>query len=336
MNCSWYCIVFTFLICSCLPHRSFEQTRHPQAPDYVKERYWIALPWTKDTGDTIPNGCSTPENQKQAYADVFYVHPTGYLAGSNWNADLNRKRLNKRSDYFVQLQATAFNTSARIYAPRYRQAILRSYYNDKNGPKALNLAYTDVKASFDQYMQHWNNGRPFMLAGHSQGSTHLIRLIKEEIEGKHIQQQMVAAYVIGMPVTDTTFKTLPIADSATQVHCYITWNTYRWGAPLREYDYFKGGKVVNPLNWTTNGSYTPAEMNLGGVTFKFKRIDTAVCDAQEHTTTLWIHKPKKPGYYKIGNSYHLYDYNLFYMNIRQNALTRTAAYLKKYKLNSTL
>ena len=328
------CIAF-ILICvvnSCAPYRSFEKTKHPEVPDYSKESSWVALPWRHDIGDTIPPGCTIPQNQEHAEVDVFFIHPTGYILGSNWNASIGNKRVNNRTNNMIKIQATVYNAAGKLYAPRYRQAILKAFLDHKQGPKALDLAYTDVKASFEYYLKHWNNGRPFIIAGHSQGSRHIERLIKEFIDGKDLQKQLVAAYPIGMPVSDTLFKFLPASDSASQINCYISWNTFKWGTILAQGEYFRGGVSVNPLSWKRDEVYAKASLNSGGVPLTFNRLDTCVCDAQNNNGILWVHKTSKRGYWSIGKSYHLCDYNLFYMNIRDNAMLRTTVYLKRKKI----
>ncbi|MBC7451129.1 MAG: DUF3089 domain-containing protein [Cytophagales bacterium] len=314
---------------ACMPHRGFEKYKQTAAPDYSDEINWIALPWRKDVADSVPKGCTIPENQDEAEIDVFYIHPTAYVLGSRWNVKLTNTSINKRSERITKIQATAFNACGKVYVPRYRQAAFRAFLNEKNGPKALDLAYTDVKASFEYYMKHWNKGRPFILTGHSQGALHLERLLKELIDGTALQKRMVAAYVIGMPIKDTAFKHIPLATNAAQTHAYVTWNTFKWGAVPKASNHFIGGSCINPFTWKADTSYAAASLNHGGVPYTFKRVDAAVCDAKNNNGILWIHKPKKGGYVAVGKSYHLSDYSFFYMNIRENALLRTKTYLAK-------
>ena len=314
---------------SCTPFRSYEKIKHPQAPDYSDEKNWVALPWRHDAVDSIPSGCTIPENQKRSEADVFYVYPTSYILGINWNASVTDKKVNRKSTYATMIQASVFNASGKVYVPRYRQAVLKAFIDKEQGSKALDLAYSDVKASFEYYIKHWNKGRPFIIAGHSQGSKHIERLIREFIDGKELQNQLIAAYAIGMPVADTTFKHIPAADSASQINCYISWNTFKWGTHLKADEYFNGGVCINPLTWKRDEVYANRKLNHGGVSLYFKRIDTSVCDAQSNRGILWVHKVSKRGYWSIGKSYHLCDYNLFYMNIRENALLRATTYLSR-------
>lgn len=314
---------------SCLPSRTFEHAKHPSEPDYADENSWIALPWRFDAADCVPQGCPTPDRQDTASVDVFYVYPTAYILGTKWNAKISNTKILARAGTITESQASVYNHTGKVYAPLYRQAILKSFFNDKSGPQALNLAYTDVKKAFLYYLNHWNKGRPFIIAGHSQGSNHLIRLLREEIDGKDIQKQLVAAYLIGMPVADTTFNELPLSQTPAATGCYVSWNTFKYGTVLKPGEYFAGGTCTNPLTWNTDTNYVASALNPGGAPLQLNRIDTALCDAKINNGILWVHKPDKKGYIHLGKSYHLCDYSLFYMSIRNNAKVRTDAYFKK-------
>ena len=321
--------VFFYIIQSCLPSRTFDHAKHPEKPDYADEQSWIALPWRFDAADCVPQDCPTPDRQDSAAVDVFYVYPTAYVIGTKWNAKITNPSLIARIGTITESQASAFNGSCKVYAPLYRQAILKAFLNHKSGPKALDLAYSDVKDAFDYYIKHWNEGRPFIIAGHSQGSNHLIRLLKEEIDGKDIQKRMIAAYLIGMPVTDSTFNSIPLAENAHQLNGYISWNTFKYGTKLKPKEYFAGGTCINPLTWNADSTYVPASLNPGGAPIKLNRIDTNICDAKINNGILWVNKPKKKGYIRLGKSYHLCDYSLFYLSIRNNVQTRTQNYFSK-------
>ena len=320
-----YCVIL-ILVQGCLPSRTFDHAKHPEKPDYSDEESWIALPWRFDAADCIPQNCPTADGQDSALVDVFYVYPTAYVIGTKWNAKITNKKILARIGTITESQASVYNVSCKVYAPLYRQAVLKSFLNDKSGPKALDLAYSDVKDAFSYYMTHWNEGRPFIIAGHSQGSNHLIRLLQEEIDGKEIQNKMIAAYLIGMPVTDSTFKSIPLAQNEYQLNAYVSWNTFRYGTILKPTEYFAGGTCINPLTWNTDTTYAASFLNPGGSPNQLDRIDTNVCDAKINNSILWVNKPKKRGYVHLGKSYHLCDYSLFYLSIRNNVATRTQHY----------
>ncbi|MDP6909269.1 MAG: DUF3089 domain-containing protein, partial [Flavobacteriales bacterium] len=171
----------------------FDQEVHPVAPDYQQTSSWSALPFRDDVADVLPkNEEWIDDSLKQV--DVFYVHPTMYQKGPLWNASLGMKKINRKVDkYPVRLQASVFNASCRVYAPRYRQAVVSVFYeSSKDGEKALDLAYQDVKRAFLFFLENYNKGRPFIVAGHSQGTHHTRRLVQELVDTTDLRHRMVA------------------------------------------------------------------------------------------------------------------------------------------------
>lgn len=311
---------------------SSKEKKHNPQPDYSQEKFWIALPARHDIGDTIPPGCAIAENQANAHADVFYVHPTVYAGANPTNADLDNKRINKKCDECVMYQATPFNNCARIYAPRYRQAHLKSFTRkNQQGEIALDTAYADVKNAFEYYLANYNQGRPIMLVGHSQGAYHVARLLEEFFDGKPLKQKLIAAYTIGMDVRADRFKEISVCDSASQTGCFIVWNSVLWGQDtVGPYKRFRGVTCVNPLTWTRDTSVSENALHLGAVPFKFRAVQPHMLRTKIHGTLLWVtftDPSLKKGFYHLGTNYHVSDINLFYMNIRDNAELRVKTYL---------
>ena len=122
----------------CNPTR-FSASPCPPAPNYAQLEHWSALPSKKDPSDDCPRGLKN--NQTNAPADVFFIHPTTYTEKPEteflWNQDLRDASLNKVVDESpMRFQASAFNAAGKIYAPRYRQAhysvFLTPHKDDKN------------------------------------------------------------------------------------------------------------------------------------------------------------------------------------------------------------
>lgn len=304
-------------------------------PVYSSESYWIALPWRHDIADTLPQDCPTKEDQANAQVDVFYVHPTVYLSGSAWNGNLDDKKLNQRCNNCVMHQATPFNSCAKVYAPRYRQAVLRSFTkDDPKGKEALDTAYADVKKAFEYYLAHYNNGRPIILAGHSQGAYHVGRLMEDFFTGKPLLKQLVAAYPIGFDTKKNRYADIPVGDSASQTGCFVTWNTVAWGQDTTgPYTRYRGAACVNPLTWKQDAAVAENKLHLGAVPFDWKKkTGKHLLRTKIHGSLLWItftDPSLKKGFYHFGTNYHVSDVNLFWMNIRENAELRTKAYLSK-------
>ncbi len=156
---------------------SYESASQPPVPDYSQERNWAALPTVKDQADLTPKGLK--DGQATAIADVFYVHPTIYSdtrkGNDQWNASLADEKLNESvDDTAIKNQASIFNAAGRVYAPRYRQAHLNVFRRrgTEVAEGALDLAYQDVLAAFDYFLENYNEGRPIIIASHSQGTLH--------------------------------------------------------------------------------------------------------------------------------------------------------------------
>ena len=322
--------------CSAVPRGHFVTT-HTLDPDYKLAANWAALPTTKDSADAVPMA-TWKDQQATSPVDVFFVHPTTYVghAGQHdWNAPLDDEKLNLHTDETtIRYQASLFNGAGRIYAPRYRQAHLHCFYEhkkNKDADEALDLAYEDVKSAFHYYMEHYNQGRPFIIAAHSQGTLHAAHLIKEEIENKPAQQQLIAAYLPGMPVRADYFKSIQPCHTPDETGCFCTWRTFRKGYVPKKY-HQEGQDIVvtNPVTWNDSKPVSEKQEQLGGVLRDFHKVWPGLVETQIHDDLLWINKPKFPGsFFFMTKNYHIADYNFFYADVRQNAETRVNAYLKK-------
>src|ERR1700721_365294 len=187
------------------PPAPFEKTAPPTAPDYARAQAWLAFPGRSGFERSAPMG-DIPIREVDAVADVFFIHPTTYLKNDVWNVPIDAHT--RFGGPGLLNQASAFNGCCRIYAPHYRQATLKAL-NDSRA--AVDLAFGDVERAFRWYMAHENHGRPFILASHSQGSAHAVRLLQQDILGTPVQHQLIAAYVIGAFVpTDFTTLGLPV------------------------------------------------------------------------------------------------------------------------------
>ncbi len=307
-------------------------------PDYSREESWAVLPSKKENADSVPSCCGFINSEDTSSIDVFFVYPTSYITTTEisyeWNAWASDRSINKKTDEgSILYQASVFNGTGKIYAPRYRQAHLGSFFTAKDdGRKALYLAYSDVKRSFEYYLEHYNHGRPVIIASHSQGTRHATQLLQDFFDGKTLKNQLVAAYLIGMPVYDSLFTVLKQCKDSEETGCYVTWRTFAR-------DYFPPHYVkpvveavcTNPLTWTTDSLYAPASLNKGGILKNFNKIVPGISDAQVLDGVVRISKPHFPGSFLFNlKNYHIVDYNLFYVNIRENAQLRKKMFLKKH------
>jgi hypothetical protein len=317
------------------------------AEAYAKPDMWIARPdkpgnpalWT-------PTGYTPAADPKAA---VFFIHPTSFLDTKTWNAPLDNADANNRAALFLRGQASAFNGVGAIWAPRYRQATFGAFLTNKAAAQqALDFAYRDVLASFDQFVAQAGD-RPIILAGHSQGALHLSRLLVDRIAGQPIARRIVAAYVVGWPVSvtaDLPRMGLPACAAADQAGCILSWQSFAEPAdPSLIVDTFDatagftgqpraGTPMVctNPLTGRPNDS-APASANLGTLipdqNFQSARLVTqsvpARCDGRG-VLLIGRDAPDFGQYVLPGNNYHVFDYSLFWANIRQDAERRLKAH----------
>ncbi len=333
-----YLCLMTFFSCSpkhILFTTNYQFKSTTGKPDYSNLNYWASHPWKKDNADNIP---SSIKNKKiDSVADVFFIYPTTYTDAAmpmGWNADIDNEEVNKRTDNTTILyQASVFNQHCRIFAPRYRQANLKAFYTTEKSAadKAFDVAYEDIKTAFEYYLKNYNHGSPIIIASHSQGTLHAGRLLKEFFEDKPLQQKLVCAYIIGLPVFVNYFSKIKPCEDLTATECFVSWRTFEQGyiAPFVQQEK-KKAYVTNPLTWKISEEFAPAELNKGGILKNFDKVIPGLVHAQVHGSVLWVNKPKFFGSALLNiKNYHIVDYNLFYMNIRENVQTRIESFLKK-------
>jgi hypothetical protein len=213
------------------------------APDYIKDSAWLCLPGRADPCSTplattglSPSGYgakseSTPA--KDPPLDCFYVYPT-VSRDRGMNSDLNVSEEKSATE----VQFARFASVCRTYAPVYRQMTVGAVLAyaggaDITGP--ANLAYGDVAAAWHNYLATKNNGRPFVLIGHSQGSAILQQLIAREIEtNPAVAARMKLAIIPGFnllvppgKLVGGTFKKIPLCSRPGETGCAISWESFR-------------------------------------------------------------------------------------------------------------
>lgn len=318
---------------SWIPRRTDNNSKRTPSlrpPDYSSLHDWAAHPWKKDFADSVASFI-TPRIV-DSVVDVFFIHPTSYtenLYRAAWNASLDDETLNHKTDFgSIFNQASVFNQHARIFAPRYRQAHLKAFFfrENENCAPALDTAYSDVKRAFLFYMQHFNQGRPIIIASHSQGTLHAVKLLQEYFDGKALQKQLICAYLVGWPVKTDDFNYIPAGDSATQLGCYVTWRSYQYGY-TDNFAQLVPGKIacINPISWRNDTIFTSASEHIGGTHKNLSEVYSGIVQARvnKELGILWVYAPKETihKYGRIKN-YHVGDYNLFYLDIRENAQKR--------------
>ena len=332
-----------------VPSTPFAPPAEPGAPDYASPAAWVARPGMRnDPSRWTPAG--VPAVARPAAA-VFYVPPTTYLSRSRWNAPLDDAEANDRLRLFTSSQASAFNAVGSVWAPRYRQATIGAFLtSEADAGKALDFAYRDVERAFAAFLAAAPANRPIILAGHSQGALHLTRLLAEHVAGRPVAQRIVAVYAIGWPISieaDLPALGLPACRRAGQARCLISWQSFAEPAdPSQILDVYnksigltgrprRGTAMlcINPLTGASAGA-APASANRGALVPTAGLSDATLvpgkvparCDPRG----LLLIGEAPAGYGRFvlrGENYHVFDYALFWANLRADAEARLATYL---------
>ena len=326
------------------------------APDYSLIENWAAHPDTSDPADLSPEGVTVP-GQGDLPIDVFFVHPTGYLTPISWISPMDLDSGTEENiDWVMANQASAFNGCCNVYAPRYRQANIFAYLgSEEERERILGFAYQDVKSAFEYYLNNNNNGRPFILASHSQGTHHSMHLLSDIIDNSDLHERMVAAYLIGavnIPLSPEWFaemENIEPCNNASDLGCVIHWDTIPDGGSVLERP--APSVCTNPLLWSLGEEAASVEQHAGIVipqhsynlffsgsedTAQGKIFDSlaapilGLTGAQCRDGTLFVERLEDPAFGEsgfAGASYHLFDYSMFYMNIHENARFRSETFL---------
>lgn len=332
---------------------SFADQAQPRAPDYAEAGAWAARPSQEGAAAQAAPGASAADHRPAV--DVFYVHPTTYRSTERWNQDIADTATNAWTDgSVIARQAGIFNGCCRVFAPRYRQASSLAFRNMATGGEAaFALAYGDVLRAFDNYIRHDNHGRPFILAGHSQGARHISQLLEDRIDGKALGKRMVIAYVVGIDLVEgdfgTRYKSLKTCRTPAETGCVVAWNSILPGADLTKfaaassarfvarYGMRPGGAAlcINPLTFDAAQPAATTESSRGAVpgdpdATPLQPLRPRAVSARCEMGFLVVEPAPNLGLKALpGGSMHYHDYGLFYADIRANIGTRINAYLGK-------
>jgi hypothetical protein len=335
-----------------VPSAPFRAVPLPAGAAYAQARMWIARPDIPGNPSLwLPPGFRPPPAAANG-ASIFFVHPTSFLESTAWNAPVDDAESQERAALFVRSQASAFNSVGQVWAPKYRQAAFGAFLTGRaDARRALDFAYRDVLAAYEEFLREAPADRPIILAAHSQGSAHLMRLLQERVRGAPEARRVVAAYLIGWPVSltvDLPALPLPACARPDQAACLLSWQSFAEPADPSQitdvYDESAGpggaGRARTPMLCTNpltgaQGGEAPASRNLGTLVPNADMSEAAfrrgAVPARCGTRGFLLigdndALPAMGPYALPGNNYHVYDYALFWANIRADAERRLAAF----------
>ena len=335
-----------------VPSADFVEQAPLEANAYQDPEMWFSRPgigtsdparWqpaTRGEGRSIP----APADPTSNFA-VFFVHPTSFLDRTTWNAPLNDTESQKIAKIYVRGMASPFNQASEIWAPRYRQATFGAFLTDsEEATQALEAAYADVKQAYEFFAATVDDDTPIVLVGHSQGSLHLLRLLREEVSGSPISSRIAAIYSIGWPISvnhDLPALGFPACATANQARCILSWSSFAEPADpssvMESYSNSLGfdgamrgdSKILctNPLTGTIDGA-AAANLNLGTLVpednFSTGELVPSYVSARcDERGLLLIGPPPEMGSAVLpGNNYHVYDIPLFWKNTQDDVVRR--------------
>lgn len=337
------------LAAALVPSVSFAESKVATGPDYARLAAWDANPaLATDAARWTPVGFAAAPHPRVA---VFFVTPTAYLGRDRWTMPLDDPATNARTQLYLRSQASVFNGIGTIWAPKYRQASFGAFLTVKpDAARALDLAYRDVERAFAAFLAAAPADAPIVLAGHSQGSLHLLRLLKEHVAGTPLARRIVAVYAVGWPISltaDLPALGLPACGTPEATECVLAWQSFAEPADntdiRRAFDAVpsltgaprKGTPLLctNPLLGKPSRVAVPAARNIGSLVpaadLNSARVVAggigARCLASDVVSI--GSPPAGFGQYVLpGNNYHVYDYMLFWANIRADVERRVSAF----------
>lgn len=334
------------LVGQATPKGHFEAKAAGGGPDYASAASWIARPGLDpDPSAWLPERSITAVATKPAA--LFFVHPTTYLERDRWNAPLDDRQSQERAALFVRSQASAFNQVAEIWAPKYRQAAYGAFLlKNEDATLALDLAYGDVTRAFDAFLAEIGPAQPILLAAHSQGSLHLLRLLADRRSA--LKGRLVAAYVAGWPVgiqADLPATGLQPCAQPDQAGCVLSWQSFAEPASTALVtgawvgtDGLTGARrnrgdmlCVDPVSGRRDGQSQPGD-NPGTLVPSADLASAILVPGQVGSRCdrgfllIGGTVPAMGPYILPGNNYHVYDYALFWGAVRRDAARRLKAW----------
>ena len=308
--------------------------------DYSKKANWYQIPEiTKDV-------------------DTFYIYATAYILGSLEDgapdyATIDNAEMIAGVANEYMAHSSAYEESTNVFVPYYRQSGMRHagevWKRDGNIDAAImGMSYDDVTAALDYYFENYNEGRPFIIAGHSQGSA-MTKLVLKNYFKDHPEyyERMVAAYVIGYAVTKDDLAANPhlkFATGETDTGVIVSWNTE--GVKNVEENastavLLPGAISINPLNWKLDDTYAPASENLGSYMPNAETGIYEICDvgadaqvvpSRGVVVTKAQAEAMPEEVLAVAAAYfgpdgrHADDYSFYFNNIKANVAKRIEAY----------
>ena len=317
---------------------SFEDFKISDPPNYEILKSWAVHP--ENDSDIF---FDIKYQNSKLPVDIFFIYPTmlSNKKDTSWNADIyDEKTRNYILESTVKYQSSAWYSTGNLYVPFYRQAHLRVFRESfwKNGgEQAYEMAYEDIKQAFRIFLKKYNNNRPIIIAGHSQGAGHAKRILQDFFDNKPLEKKLIAAYLVGTKITDKDFRSIKLMKNENETGGFVTWNTYRLMSERKAKkavytvspEWIEGALCSNPITW--NSSKNSNYEDHKGFLYLNNKIYPNTVKIHDIDSKVYVKLPKMGVLKKILVSsvkdYHKADINLFWEDIRLNSINRAKNYL---------
>ena len=334
MNINKLLFSFIFLLFSCglkkklnyssefiIPDQEFNDSEVIIPIDYNDEKNWAFRSDKHDFNRLIPKNYSI-NNQKKINVSVFFIHPTTLFSSKKWNADTSHFLNNNIIDLFLENQASVFAGITDLYVPHYREMHIYSYTDTINGIKAFNIAYNDIEKSFKYFLKNKKTDK-FIIAAHSQGTNHAKKLINEYIYTKvDLRRELIMSYLIGMDINKNEML-IDLCQNPTQLNCFLNWRSFNESYYPNDWNYGENYISINPITYTNDTLWSDKKQH-DGILFPNQKIFLKrSISVRNEKGLLWINFDNNLILNNFKKkSYHNADFNLFWVNIRQNLIKR--------------
>ena len=272
-----------------IPNKDFNDSIKYQALDYSDAENWMFYENKNDPKKILPKNYKN-ENDSLYDVSVFYVHPTTLYDGTSWNADTSFFKNNKLLRLCLENQASVFAGITKLYAPHYREMHIYSYTDTVNGYKAFDVAYQDVLQAFKHFINE-NPSNPIIIAAHSQGTNHAVRLINDYISLDNVlKKRLVLSYLIGMNVGKNELQ-IDVCKSAYETDCFLSWRSFNESYYPKTWRYGSNISSVNPISFSTDSIWSTNDQHMGILMPNQKIRFKKTISASNHLGMLWVKFP---------------------------------------------
>lgn len=275
-------------------------------------------------------------------ADTFIVAPCIDVNQDHKTVDLKDEKIHNQMKIAINMQKGIYDEQTNIFSPYYKQWAIPVLYMDHNGDgkEYVDTAYRDVKAAFEYYLSKCDESKPLILAGFSEGAEMTIKLLKDYSQNEKVQKRLAAAYCLGWCIEENElndFGSVKMASKEDDTHVIISFTAEN--EEMKHSPFISENQhaiSINPVNWKTDSTPAYKEQNKGS---RFFASDGTSKNEEVLYSKVYIDPVRgalkisgidsskyKTNLFKEG-VFHLFDYQFFYYDLKDNVKTRLNSFI---------